>query len=111
MSTIFSFRSIENKHDVYRGKDCIKKFCEFVREHAMKIINFEKEKKKLLTEEHKESYENAKICYIFKENFEISIYKIKNILKLQIIVIIQENIEVLRIAYVISNIACLKKFP
>ena len=70
MSTIFSFRSIENEHDEYRGKDCIKKFCEFVREHAMKIINFEKKKMKLLTEEQKESYENAKICYIFKENFE-----------------------------------------
>ena len=28
MSTISSFRSIENKHDVYRGKDCMKKFCE-----------------------------------------------------------------------------------
>ena len=26
MSTISSFRSIENKHDVYRGKDCMKKF-------------------------------------------------------------------------------------
>ena len=42
MSTISSFRSIENKHDVYRGKDCMKKFCEFLREHAMKIINFNK---------------------------------------------------------------------
>ena len=39
MSTISSFRSIENKHDVYRGKDCMKKFCEFLREHAMKIRN------------------------------------------------------------------------
>ena len=28
-----------NRHDVYRGKDCIKKFCESLREHAMiKII-------------------------------------------------------------------------
>ena len=26
MSTISSFRSIEKKHDVYRGKDCMKKF-------------------------------------------------------------------------------------
>ena len=26
ISTICSFRSIGNKHDVYRGKDCIKKF-------------------------------------------------------------------------------------
>ena len=29
MSTIFSFGSTENKHDVYRGKDCMKNFCEF----------------------------------------------------------------------------------
>ena len=36
MSTISSFRSIENKHDVYRGKDCMKNFCEFLREHTMK---------------------------------------------------------------------------
>ena len=28
MPTISSFRSIENKHDAYRGKDCMKKFCE-----------------------------------------------------------------------------------
>ena len=69
MSTLSSFRSIENKYDVYRGKDCMKKFCEFLREHAMKIINFEKQKMKLLTEEQKESYENAKIFYICKEEF------------------------------------------
>ena len=40
MSTISSFRSIEDKHDVYRGKDCRKKICEILREYAMKIINF-----------------------------------------------------------------------
>ena len=44
MSTISWFRSIENKHDVYRGKDCLKKFCEFLREHTMEIINFKKKK-------------------------------------------------------------------
>ena len=27
MSTISSFKSIENKHDVYREKDCMKKLC------------------------------------------------------------------------------------
>ena len=58
MSTISSLRSIENKHDVYRGKDCMKKFCEFVREHTMKIINFKKKKMELLTKEWQESYEN-----------------------------------------------------
>ena len=40
MSTISSFKSIKNKHDVCRGKDCMKKFCESLREHAMKITNF-----------------------------------------------------------------------
>ena len=31
--------------------------------------NFKKVKMKLLTKEQQESYENAKICYIFKEKF------------------------------------------
>ena len=70
ISTISSFKSIEKKHDVCRGKDCMKKFCKSLREHAMKIINFKKKKMMLLTNEQHESYENAKICYIFKEKFE-----------------------------------------
>ena len=40
VSTISSFRNIENKHDVYRGKDCMKKFSGFLRQHTMKIFNF-----------------------------------------------------------------------
>ena len=39
MSIISSFKSIENKHDVYRDKDYRKTFCRSLREHAMKIIN------------------------------------------------------------------------
>ena len=41
-----------------------------VREHAKKIITFKKYKIKLLTNEQQEPYENAKLCYICKENFE-----------------------------------------
>ena len=67
MSTISLFKSIENKPDVYRGKDCAKKFCKYLREHAMKIIHLKN--MKLLTKEQQESYENAKICYICKEKF------------------------------------------
>ena len=70
MSTIPSFRSIQNKHDLYKGKDCMKKFCEFLREHAIKIITFKTKKSKLLTQEHQESYENVKICHICKEKLE-----------------------------------------
>ena len=61
MSTISSFRSIKNKHNVYRGKDCMKKICEFLRDLVKKIIHFFKKKMKLLTKEQQESYENAKI--------------------------------------------------
>ena len=32
MSTIYSFKSIENILDVYRGKDCMRKFSESLRE-------------------------------------------------------------------------------
>ena len=44
----------------------MKRFCEFLRQHAMKIINLKKKKMKLLTKEQQESYENAKISYICK---------------------------------------------
>ena len=36
MSAISSFRSTEYKHEVYRSKDCMIKFCVFLRVHAMK---------------------------------------------------------------------------
>ena len=72
MSTISSFKSIEKKHAVYRGKDCMKKLCKSLREHAMKIINFKKKNMKLLTKEQQESYKNTKICYICKENLKVN---------------------------------------
>ena len=83
MSTICLFRSIENKYNLYRGKDCMKKFCEFLREHAMKIINFKKKKMNLLTKEQQESCENAKICYICMEKFENKYLKYKKYCKVR----------------------------
>ena len=50
--------------------DFMKKFYESLRKHAMKIINFNKKKIKLLTKERQESYENAKICYICEKNLK-----------------------------------------
>ena len=88
MSAMSLFRRIENKHDAYSSEDCMK-LCESLRKLAMRIINFKTKKSKLLTKEQQESYENAKICYSFEERFEKSNRKIKNIAKLEIIVIIQ----------------------
>ena len=42
MSTIWAFDHIENKHTLYHGEYCIKKFCTSLRGHATNAINFEK---------------------------------------------------------------------
>ena len=50
----------------------MKKICEYLKEQATKIINFQKKKKKMksLTNGQQKLYENAKLCYICKEMFE-----------------------------------------
>ena len=37
-----SFDKSKNKFNYYRGEDCMTKFCKDVREHAIKIINYER---------------------------------------------------------------------
>ena len=37
-------KTIETKDDVYRGENCIKKFCESLGEHAIEMINLKKKK-------------------------------------------------------------------
>ena len=57
---------------------------------------------KLLTKEQQESYENGKTCYIRKEKRENKYVIDRKYCKVrEIIAIIQENIGVLCIAYVI----------
>ena len=95
MSTVSSFKGIGNKPNVYRGKDFMKKFCESLRELAIK------KKMKLLTKIQQELYENGKFTIFVKKSLKINILKIKNIVKLEIIAIVQVNPEVLNILYVI----------
>ena len=83
MSIISSFKGIENKHDFYRGKDFKKIFCESLRGHTMKIINFKKKKMKLITKEQQESYKNTKICYFCKEKCENKYLKDKKYRKVR----------------------------
>ena len=42
MFTRFSFNEKENKHNYYRGKDCVEKLCRKLKERTIKIINYEK---------------------------------------------------------------------
>ena len=87
MSTIWGFDHIENKHTLYCGKDCIKKFCTSLREHTKNIIDFEKKKMLPLTKEELKLYKIQKYV-IFVEKESQSLLK-KTIEKSEIIVIIQ----------------------
>ena len=44
MFTRCSFDSTKNKLDYYRGIDCIKALCKKLKDHALKIINYEKKR-------------------------------------------------------------------
>ena len=50
----------------------MKKFCKDLREHATKIINYEKKKMITLTTEEKIHYNEQEICYICKKEFDKS---------------------------------------
>ena len=49
MPTIWTFDGIENGHDVVTVEDFMKKFSESLREHTIKVINFEKKEMISLT--------------------------------------------------------------
>ena len=85
MSTISSFKDVENKNDVCRDTDCMKIFCESLREHVMKIINFKKKIMKLLAKKQLELYGNANICFICKAKLKISVLKINKSTKTYLI--------------------------
>ena len=49
-----SFDRTINKLDYYRGNNCMKNFCLDLREHATKIINYEKKEMIPLTKKRRE---------------------------------------------------------
>ena len=76
-----SFDKSKNKVNHYRGKDCMKKFSKDLREHASKIIDYEKKKIIPLTTEEKIYHNKQKICYICKQEFsnnEKKNYKVRD---------------------------------
>ena len=54
-----SFDVTKNKLGCYKGEDCMKGFCKGLRDHAVKIINYE--------EKEMHPYEKQKVSHICKE--------------------------------------------
>ena len=65
----------------------MKKFCELSREHITKLINFKKKKMKLLMKEYQESNKKQNFLIFVKKKLKINIRKIRNTVKIKIIVI------------------------
>ena len=64
-----SFDKTKNKLDYYRGKNCMKNSCLDLREHATKIVNYEKKKIIPLTEQEEKKHKKQEVWYIFKKGF------------------------------------------
>ena len=60
------FDETKNKRYCYKGKDCMESFCKDLREHAMKIINFEENKMIPLTVKENKFYEKKSLLHMQK---------------------------------------------
>ena len=102
LDLLSSFNSKQNKH---RGRDCIEKFCKDLKESAAKIINYEEKEMIPLTDNANKLHNEQEECHICQKEFcydknekkKFKLYK----KKLEIIVILQENLEELLIAFAI----------
>ena len=99
-----SFDSKEDENSFCRGKDCIKKFSSELKELGTKLVNYEQKELIPLTNEDVALYQSQKQCYICRKVFCYDKKEEKHLnytKKLEIIIISQENLEELLIAFVI----------
>ena len=61
-----SFDKTKNKLDCCRGENCMKKFCKDLREHATKIINYEKKYMILLTKKEEKNHNKQEVLHMQK---------------------------------------------
>ena len=81
MFTSCLFDPTKNKLDCFKGEDRMEIFCKDLREHAMKIMNYEKKEMIPLTDEENKLYDMLKICYMCKKIFSTDKNN-KNVFKL-----------------------------
>ena len=67
--TSSSFDKSENKPTYYKGRHCMKRFCDDLKKHVTRIANYEMKPMDPLTEEEKESCKNQELCYISVKDF------------------------------------------
>ena len=101
MSTTWGFDHIKKKHNFYRRKDCMKKCCKSLREHAQKNNCFCKKKVLPLTSKGLKLHEDAKACCICGKYFIEKLLQNINYGKVRDYTIIQVNTEARHTVFVI----------
>ena len=69
MSTTWEYNDLENKHNLYCGKYCMKNLSESLKDHMKNITDFEKKKMLLLTEEQITSRHKSRL-HLWKKNLK-----------------------------------------
>ena len=94
------FDATKNNIDFYRDKDCMKMFCKYLKQHAAKVIKYEKTELIPIANEKKIYIVGKKNMIYSKQNLALMMI-IKIIIMSKIIVTMQENIEELLMIFVI----------
>ena len=69
----FAYGEIEDPMKVYRGKDCVEVFCEYIEKEAQRLFKSFPEKKMIpLTKEEWREYDKATKCHICLEEFDVN---------------------------------------
>ena len=99
-----SFDETKNRHNFYIGRDCIKRFCNDLKELAAEIINYKEDEMTPLKDKEIALYKSQKVCHICKEKFFMIKIRKANILfitKSEIIAITPGSLEELLIIFAI----------
>ena len=67
--TSYAYDKLLNEHVFYRGKDCLSNFSKALKNQVNKLINIKQKPMDPLTDQEKESYANAKTCFICEKPF------------------------------------------
>ena len=94
------FDATKNNIDCYRDKDCMKMFCKYLKQHAAKVIKYEKTEMIPITNEKKKYIVGKKNMIYSKQNLALMMI-IKIIIMSKMIVTMQENIEEMLMIFVI----------
>ena len=75
----FTYGDVKNPLTIYRGKDCMSKFCELVKKEAKRLYNMFPEKlMKPLTSAEKKEYAKSKTCHICLKPFKSDNPKVRD---------------------------------